>query len=96
MLPGPLLRRPDPLSPDLAARLRGWVRAVLDLSDDDVVTVTQLTCRDAVCAPVETVLTVLHPGAPLSCTVPLPAAQVCAADVLTAFDNRTADPRSNA
>ncbi len=86
MIPGPLLGRPDPVAPAVAARLRGWVRAALDLSDDDVVTVTQLTCRDAGCAPVETVLTVLHPGAPDSRTVPLPAAELCAADVLSAFD----------
>lgn len=40
MLPGPLLRRPDPLPPDLAARLRGWVRAadVLAAFDDRTVT----------------------------------------------------------
>lgn len=92
MLPGPLLGRPDPVAPAVADRLRGWVRAALDLSDDDVVTVTQLACRDAGCAPVETVLTVLHPGAPHSRTVPLPAAQICAADVLSAFDAPRSTP----
>jgi hypothetical protein len=93
MKPGPLLgTRLDPVRPDVAARLRDWVRAVLDLTDDVVVTVTQLTCRDSDCAPVETVLAVLHPGAPLSRVLALPAAQVCAADVLRAFDS----PRSPA
>jgi hypothetical protein len=70
----------------VAERLRGWVRAALDLPDDVVVQVSQLRCRDEGCAPVETVLAVLRPGAPLARTVPLPAESVCAADVLTAFD----------
>lgn len=84
---GPLLgTRLDPVQPDVAARLRDWVRAVVDLTDDVAVTVTQLSCRDSDCAQVETVLAVLHPGAPLSRVLALPAAQVCAADVLRAFD----------
>lgn len=41
MKPGPLLgTRLAPVRPDVAARLRDWVRAVLDLTDDVVVTVT--------------------------------------------------------
>jgi len=87
MLPGPLLsNRPDPVDPDVRDRLRDWVRAALDLHPDEVVTIAQLACRDQGCAPVETVLTVLRPGAPESRTVPLPASQVCLRDVLTAFD----------
>lgn len=90
MTPGPLLStRPDRVPPEVVDRLRGWVRAVLDLTDDDVVTVTQLTCRDSGCAPVETVLAVLRPGAPVSRTLPKPAGQLCAADVLFAFDPRS-------
>ena len=85
---GPLLNsRPDPVDPDVRDRLRDWVRAALDLHPDEVVTITQLACHDRGCAPVETVLTVLRPGAPESRTLPLPAAQVCLRDVLTAFDH---------
>lgn len=86
MTPDLLLRRPDPVPPLITSRLRGWVQAVLDLPDDEVVTVSQLACRDAGCAPIETVLTVLRPGAPVVGRIPLPAARVCASDVLYAFD----------
>lgn len=86
MTSGPLLTtRPSPLPPEVGDRLRGWVRAVLALDADEVVTITQLACPDNACAPVETVLTVLRPGRPLSRAVPLPAARVGAADVLSAF-----------
>lgn len=80
--------RPEPVPLEVASRLRGWVRAVLDLPAGDVVTVTQLACRDSSCAPVETVLAVLRPGAPLSRTVPLPADKLCADDVLRAFESQ--------
>jgi hypothetical protein len=84
----PLLSSPlDPVPRDVAQRIRGWVRAVLDLTDDAPVTVTQLACRAGGCAPVKTVLAVLRPGAPLARTLPLPAAKVCAADVLLAFND---------
>lgn len=90
---GPLTTdRPAPVPREVAERLRGWVRCALDLSDDVVVQVSQLRCRDEGCAPLETVLAVLRPGAPLARTVPLPAAQVCAADVLTAFDDLPRSP----
>lgn len=86
MHPGPLLgSRLDPIPPDVTSRLRGWVAAVLDLQDDEVVRVSQLACRDSACAPTETVLAVLRPGAPISRVLPMPATQVCAADILAAF-----------
>lgn len=82
--------RPDPVPPEVSGRLRTWVRATLDLTDDETVTVTQLACRDTGCAPVETVLAVLRPGAPVSRTLPMPAASVCAVDVQRAFDVQAA------
>ncbi|MFP5370243.1 MAG: nitrate reductase [Actinomycetes bacterium] len=86
MAVGPLLgQRPDPVPPDVVTRLRGWVRAAAGLAPDDVVTVTQLVCRDSGCAPVETVLAVLHPGAPLRRVLPMRAAEVSEADIRTAF-----------
>lgn len=93
MRPGPLTSvRPGPVPADVSARLRGWVRCVLDLPEDVAVQVSQIRCRDEGCAPLETVLAVLRPGAPLARTVPLPAVSICAADVLTAFEDR--NPRS--
>jgi len=83
---GPVLApRPTPVSPEVRDRLRRWVRTCLDLAEDETVTVTQLACREAGCAPVETVLAVLRPGAPLHRTVPLPADAVSVADVQRAF-----------
>ena len=61
------------------------MRTHLALAEDDTVTVTQLACRDAGCSPIETVLAVLHPGAPLHRTIPLPAELVSVADVQQAF-----------
>lgn len=88
MHPGPLTTdRPRAVPPDVAERLRAWVRCALDLDDDVVIQVSQLRCRDEGCAPVETVLAALRPGAPLARTLPMPAADVCARDVLTAFDS---------
>jgi hypothetical protein len=82
--------RPEPVPLEVASRLRDWVRAVLDLPADDIVTVNQLSCRDSSCAPVETVLGVLRPRAPLSRTIPMRADKLCADDVLRAFE---AQPR---
>jgi hypothetical protein len=78
----------------VAHRLQRWVRCVLDLPEDVAVQVSQLRCRDAGCAPLETVLAVLRPGAPLARTVPLPADQICATDVLHAFAAAQHDPGS--
>lgn len=92
MAAGPLLgARPAPVPFEIADRLRRWVRTHLDLDEDVTVAVTQLRCRDTGCAPVETVLAVHRPGAPLSAVVPLPADEVCVADVQRAFDAVVAD-----
>ena len=77
--------RPAPPPPEVVARLRRWVRTHLDLAEDDPVTVTQLACRGVSCAPIETVLAVLRPGAPLRRTFPLPAELVSVAHVQQAF-----------
>lgn len=79
---GPLSERTAPLARHVTDRVRGWVRYVLDLDDEVAVLVTQLACRDAGCSPVETVLAVLHPGAPQSRTFAGPAGELCASDVV--------------
>lgn len=92
MMPARLFgQRPDAVPPDVVDRLRRWVRTCLGLTGDVPVTVTQLHCRDAGCAPVETVLAVLHPGAPLHRTFPQPADHVSLADVRAAFDPPSTD-----
>lgn len=83
---GPFIgQRPEPLPPDLVDRLRRWVRTCLGLGEEETVTVTQLACREAGCAPVETVLAVLTPGAPVHRTIRRPADEVSLADVRSAF-----------
>lgn len=80
-----LASRPAPLDADLSARVKTWVRSALDLGDDVAVVVSQLTCREPGCPPLETVLAVLQPGATRSVHLPLPAAQLTADDVQHAF-----------
>ncbi|WNV76975.1 nitrate reductase [Geodermatophilus sp. DSM 44513] len=86
MRPHPaLVRRPEPIPPAVRDRLRRWVRTALALDEEVPVSVTQLRCPEAGCAPVETVLAVLLPGAPLHRTLPLPAELVSVASVEDAF-----------
>lgn len=45
------------------AALKRWVRDTLVLTDDETVMVTELTCREPGCPPIETVVAVLRgPG----------------------------------
>ncbi|HEY8161534.1 MAG TPA: nitrate reductase [Methylocystis sp.] len=45
-------------------RIKSWVRQLLSLPNDAVVTVSEITCRDVKCPGVETVILVMPPGAP--------------------------------
>ncbi|MEO0973904.1 MAG: hypothetical protein AAFX85_12495 [Pseudomonadota bacterium] len=44
--------------------IKSALRAVLDANDDTTVTVTELTCLEEGCAPVETVIALLRSGNP--------------------------------
>jgi hypothetical protein len=72
----PLSRRPKAGHPDAMARLQTATRALLNLPDDVVVSVTELTCRELGCPDVETVVAVMRAGEK-PCTAkfrkPLPA-----------------------
>ena len=52
--------------PDLAAvrRIKRALHQALALPEDAMVTVTQLACLEEDCAPLETVIGLLRPGAP--------------------------------
>ena len=68
-----------------AARIKDWVRKDLNLQDDIVVSVNQISCRDAGCAEVETVIGVLRPDAPVQMLRVLrPIAEVTEHDVRAA------------
>ena len=58
----PLSRRPKVGHLDAVERLKAATRALLDLSDDVVVSVTEITCRASGCPDVETVVAVLRAG----------------------------------
>ncbi len=46
------------------ARVKGWVRAALSLGEDVTVMVTELSCTEEGCPPLETVIAILAEGSP--------------------------------
>lgn len=49
-------------SRDDAERIKGWVRAILDLPADSELTVSEIVCTDPSCPGTETVVLVMVPG----------------------------------
>ena len=79
MLIGTSPRRP---SRRVIGALKRSLREALALSDDAVVTITELACREEGCAPVETVFGLLRPQQPLlRHTVHKPAADIGSDDL---------------
>ena len=71
-------RRPSPH----AATVKAWAAARFSLGDDDVVSVTEIACREAGCPDVETVLTMMRAGRPgFTRKIEKPLAAVTEADV---------------
>lgn len=63
----PLDRNPlarNPRIPAATAAIKGWTRGALDLDDDAVISVNELSCPKPDCPPRETVVLVLRTGAP--------------------------------
>jgi hypothetical protein len=58
----PLSRRPKAGYSDATARLQAATRALLDLSDDVVISITELACREPGCPDLETVVAVMRAG----------------------------------
>jgi len=48
----------------MVRRIKHTLREALDLSEDTMITVTQLACLEEDCAPLETVIGLLRPKAP--------------------------------
>ena len=61
MLIGDTSRRPNL---EVIRRIKLTLREALNLSEDAMITVTQLTCLDEECTPLETVIGLLQQGAP--------------------------------
>lgn len=72
-----------------AARVRALVRDVIDdLVEDGVrILVTELTCTEPGCPPTETVIALMHPGAPQQFKIHKPLAEVTEEDVMRAFSS---------
>ena len=79
MLIGTSPRRPNL---ERVRRIKRALRETLSLSDDMTVTVAELACLEEDCAPVETVIGLLRPGAPqLQCKLHKPMDAVDAKDL---------------
>jgi hypothetical protein len=82
----PLSRRPKAGYPDATARLKAATRALLDLSDDVVISVTELACREAGCPDVETIVAVMRAGEkPRTAKFRKPLPEVTADNLAAAF-----------
>ena len=49
-------------SPEAVARIKHWVRAALDASDETAFAVNEIVCNDPGCPGVETVILIMEPG----------------------------------
>ena len=58
----PLARKQRPGYPEAIDHIKATVRTVLDLPDEVVVSVTELTCREPGCPDIETVIAILSAG----------------------------------
>lgn len=67
-----------------SARVREIVKAVI--ADDNVtIMVTELTCTEPGCPPRETVIALMHPGAPVQYKIHKPLREVNPDDIAAAF-----------
>lgn len=78
-----MLFRPkvDPDRAALVAQVRRWVSAHLPMPDDAVVMVKELTCTEAECPAVETVVAVLSASVQMKFKVARPLGEVTEGDV---------------
>ena len=53
-----LFKRKPPADPVVTERLKAWVAALMDLSDNDTIMLAELACHDPGCPDLETVITV--------------------------------------
>ena len=71
-------------NPEVTARVKGWLREVMGLSDDVVVMVTELRCAEDGCPDVETVIAILgEPGIARKHKLLKPLVEVTRFDVMS-------------
>lgn len=78
--------------PGEAARVKALVRAIV--GDEFTVMVTELACTEPGCPPVETVIALMHPGAPDQRKIHKALAAVTADDVAAALAGAGSGSRS--
>jgi hypothetical protein len=70
------------IDPEQVERIKAWARTTWALSDETMVMVTELECREPGCPPIETVIALLEgPGKTLQHKIHKPAAEVVQSDV---------------
>lgn len=80
------LPRRDELRSSALRRIKAAARVLFDATDDDVVVVNELQCREPDCPPIETVVALLRSGAePRQVKVHKPAVDVTEEDVRNAM-----------
>ncbi|MBA5867329.1 MAG: hypothetical protein GDA67_11625 [Nitrospira sp. CR1.3] len=63
-------------------RIKTWARAAWTLSDETMIMVTELECREPGCPPIETVIALLDgPGKTTQHKIHKPAAEISRSDV---------------
>lgn len=62
-LANPLARRRA--LPEKTRDIKAWVRDLRSLDERDVVSITELACREDGCPDIETVVGIMRPGAPI-------------------------------
>ena len=79
---------PRETSPGRAGDIKAWVAQHLELGENDLVSVAELTCHEPECPPVETVVTVHHDdGTRGSWKLHKSMSEVCQPDVVAALSN---------
>jgi len=71
-------------NPGDSARVRALVRTAIPDTDVTIL-VTELTCTEPGCPPTETVIALMHPGAPRQYKIHKPLVDVTASDISSAF-----------
>jgi len=75
-------------SPGRASEIKTWVGQRLELGENDLVSVAELTCHEPDCPPVETVVTVHHDdGTRGSWKIHKPMSEVSQSDISDALAN---------
>lgn len=74
------------ISPTQLKQLKSWVYQSLSLNEDIPISISQLTCTEPGCSPLETVIAVMTQP-PQTYKIHQPAAEICEADVIRALKN---------